>query len=321
MSEKLMVERFLWFDRQVRAGRYPNATGMAGRWEISHKTAQRTIAFIRDRLGAPLEYDFTRKGYFYSQANYFIPFLQITQEEVLSILVAKNLLSHAAGGIISRSIDKLRRRLFAETGSIGLTEEKMEEAFSAAWNGYSPTQGETFRLVTSALLEHHLLAFTYHSPSTGQTTRRMAEPHHLQHYMGSWILIAWCRLRDDWRKLFLSRMDHLSIMQESFIPRPQSQWRHLLEGAFGIFQGEETIVVTLRFNPFRARWIAEQYWHLDQRITRLPDGGLDLTLPVSDFREIKMKILQFGADVEVIAPEELRQEMQKEIMKMSKIYK
>jgi len=59
--------------------------------------------------------------------------------------------------------------------------------------------------------------------------------------MASWVLIAWCRPRKDWRKFYLSRAD----------------------------------------------------------------GGLDLSFPVADFREAKMMILQFGADVEVLGPEAL----------------
>ena len=316
-----MMERTLWFDQRVRAGKYPNAAGLARHWEISNKTAQRTIAFIRDRLCAPLEYDASKKGYHYSEPNYFLPFLQVTQEEILSILLARNLLSHAAGGFISRSIGKLHRKLFAEIETVGLTEERMDESFSAAWNGYSPTQGETFRRVTSALLERRLLSFTYRAPSSGQTTRRIAEPHHLQHYMGDWILIAWCRLRQDWRKLFLSRMEDGTILEGSFEFRPAINWQHLREGAFGIFQGGQSVWVTLRFNPFRARWIEGQYWHPGQRITKNVDGGLDLSIPVSDFREIKMKILQFGADVEVISPTELREEIRTEIERMSGMYK
>jgi len=42
---------------------------------------------------------------------------------------------------------------------------------------------------------------------------------------------------------------------------------------------------------------------------------------LADFREIKLKILQFGADVEVISPEELRRAVRKEIDKMAKKYK
>jgi len=50
MGTKNIYERFVWFDNQVRARKYPNATSLAGAFEISTKTAQRDIEFMRDRL-------------------------------------------------------------------------------------------------------------------------------------------------------------------------------------------------------------------------------------------------------------------------------
>ncbi len=54
MGTKNIYERFVWFDNQVRARKYPNATSLAGAFEISTKTAQRDIDFMRDRLLCPL---------------------------------------------------------------------------------------------------------------------------------------------------------------------------------------------------------------------------------------------------------------------------
>ncbi len=50
------------------------------------------------------------------------------------------------------------------------------------------------------------------------------------------------------------------------------------------------------------------------------DGCAELTLPVSDFREIKMNILSFGADVEVLKPESLKAEIRAEIERMKALY-
>jgi predicted DNA-binding transcriptional regulator YafY len=47
---------------------------------------------------------------------------------------------------------------------------------------------------------------------------------------------------------------------------------------------------------------------------------LELRLPVADFREIKIKILQFGADVTVMEPEALREEIEMEVRKMAAVY-
>ena len=190
MGGLIMLERFVWFDQQVKCACHPNAARLAERFEISTKTAQRTIDFMRDRLVAPLEYNSSKKGYFYSKGGFELPHLQATQEEILALLLARNLLSHSAGGLISREIDRFGRKLFAATGPGGLTRQRLSQSFSASWHGYSPAQSECFRQTARALLENRLLEFTYHSPETDQVTRRCVEPHHLQHYMASWVLIS-----------------------------------------------------------------------------------------------------------------------------------
>ena len=89
---------------------------------------------------------------------------------------------------------------------------------------HSPSQADTFRIVLSGLLRNRVLKCLYTSPASGLKTERRIEPHHLQHYMGSWVLIGWCRLRQDWRKFFFSRMSHPDLTRVSFDPRPKSEW-------------------------------------------------------------------------------------------------
>ncbi|BCR05678.1 WYL domain-containing protein [Desulfuromonas versatilis] len=321
MGDHLVYERYLWFHSQVKAGKFPNAAGLAERFELSRKTAQRDIDRMADRLFAPLEYDGSRRGYHYTEHGFELPPIQVSQEELLAILLARNLLSASAGGLISRSIASFGKKLFASMGDLGLSEARMDEVFSATWNGYAPAQAETFRTVSEALLQQRLLSFTYQSPRTRKSSTRRVEPHHLQHYMGSWVLIAYCRRRSDWRKFFLSRMTEPKILPECFDPRPRADWQGQLEGGFGIFQGTGLTHVVLRFSPFRAAWIREQLWHPHQRLSEHPDGSLDLSFPVADFREIKLRVLQFGADVEVIEPEELRRQVREEIGRMVGVYR
>jgi predicted DNA-binding transcriptional regulator YafY len=321
MGDNLTLERYYWFDNRVRTNRFPNANTLAERFEISSKTAQRSIDFMRDRICAPLEYDPVHKGYRYTDDSFSLPSFQVSQEEMVSILIARNLLSNSAEGLISRDIQSFGRKLFATMGHIGFTGDKLDHAFSAVWNSYSPSQADTFRVVLNSLLQNRLLNCRYTSPATGQETERTIAPHHLQHYMGSWVLIGWCHLKQDWRKFFLSRMSDPIMSDESFVPRPKKEWEPLIHASFGIFQGGDPITVILQFNPFRAQWIREQVWHPGQKMETFADGRLRLTLPVTDFREVKLRVLQFGADVEVIEPEELRKEIREEIKRMGKIYR
>jgi predicted DNA-binding transcriptional regulator YafY len=115
-------------------------------------------------------------------------------------------------------------------------------------------------------------------------------------------------------------MKDVAIRAESFMPKPKAQWENQLEGGFGIFQGKEPKHVTLKFNAFRAPWIREQIWHPDQKLEEVGDGSVTLAFPVCHFPEVKMKILQFGADVEVLEPTELREEIGEEIQNMKCLY-
>jgi predicted DNA-binding transcriptional regulator YafY len=314
------TERIVWFDGRIRANCYLNAGTMAQRFEVSVKTAQRTINFIRDRLQAPLEYDPSRRGYLYFVPDYVLPFAQISQEEMLALLLARNLLASSVGGAVSTAIKGFSRGLFATTRGMGLTRKRMEQGFSAQWHGFSPAQAEIFRQASRALLENRLLDFNYSSPGSGRCGPRSVKPYHLQHYMGSWVLIAWCKLRRDWRKFYLSRMDRVHVQEQTFTPRPREHWMHQVEGAFGIFQGPETVNVRLAFSSFMARWIREQIWHPGQKVTARPDGGLELSFPVADFREVKWKILQFGSHVRVLEPQKLQDEIREEIGRMTGLY-
>lgn len=321
MGDHLMFERYYWFEKQVKAEKYPNTTTLAKQFGCSDKTAQRAIDFMRDRLHAPLEYDQIRHGYMYTDDTYELPSMHVTQEELLAILLARNILVKSAGGVISDRISQFGKRLFAKMGDMGLDEQRLQETFSASWNEFVPTDGRVFQIASKALLEGRILNFSYTSPREQEPTERIVEPHHLQHYMGAWTMIGYCRLRNGWRRFMLSRMSGLSLAKEAFKPRPQAEWAKQVTGGFGIFQGGELKWLKLRFNPFRAAWIREQVWHSQQTQTEHPDGSLDLSFPVCEFHEVKMKILQFGGDVEVLEPPELRDKVREEIEKMKAVYR
>ncbi|MFZ3046093.1 MAG: WYL domain-containing protein, partial [Desulfatirhabdiaceae bacterium] len=293
MGNFLIIERFRWFDHQIRSNRFPNAATLSDQFEISSKTAQRTITFLRDRYLAPLEYHASRRGYHYTDNTYVLPNLMATQDEILAILIAGNLMSASPDGLISPGIRRFSQRFLADAAFCGLTPSCIQESFSADWNGFAPVNPDIFRAVIHALTGTRLLSIAYRSPGKNEGSTRLVEPHHLQYYMANWILVAWCRLQSDWRKFSLSRMTEVNVTDTPFVRRPKDEWNRLLDQAFGIFQGGKPVEVTLRFNPFRARWIREQLWHPGQRMNFLPDGGLDLSFPVADFREVKMKILQF----------------------------
>jgi len=70
-EEKLRTNRILLIDELIRSGSYPNAVSMSKKMEVSDRTIQRDIEYLRLFDNAPLEYDALRRGYFYTEPNVF----------------------------------------------------------------------------------------------------------------------------------------------------------------------------------------------------------------------------------------------------------
>jgi predicted DNA-binding transcriptional regulator YafY len=139
-------------------------------------------------------------------------------------------------------------------------------------------------------------------------------------YMGTWHVVAYCRLRGDWRDFHVSRITLCKLEDEPFITRPDAEWRAFLDDTFRIFQNRDRFEVVLEFSSERSRWVRGEVWHPEQRMEELETGGLRLTVPVSHEAEIMMEVLKHGAHVEVIERVWLREKVKEEIDGMKKIY-
>ena len=323
MPNKIIYERYLWFHGRVRALRYPNATTLAERFYISPKTAQRDIEFMRDRLLAPLEYIAAERGYRYTDASYELPGLCIGAEELTALLVAYRLASTIPDKRLKRSCATILKRILIHHGvGEGISMEDLEEKVSVKNIVYSRADGRVFHQVLEHLLHARPLCIEYYSPHRDETTRRDILPLHLLHYMGTWHIIAHCGMKNDLRDFVVSRIKSLEPSERRLeTPFSSAQVKAYMRRNFGIMNSSESALVSLRFKPRSAAWVAEQEWHPAQESFREPDGALILTFPVADFREVRREILKHGTAVEVLAPEELRQEVKAEIEAMAKMYR
>ena len=59
--------RIQWLHRQIFEGRFPNAFRLSEKFDMSHRQAQRDIDYLKNKLNAPLAYDHSKKGFFYTE--------------------------------------------------------------------------------------------------------------------------------------------------------------------------------------------------------------------------------------------------------------
>ena len=72
--------RIQWLHKKMTMKSYPNAQRLAERFQISHRQAQRDMEYLRRELGAPIAYDNSRKGFYYTEP-YVLPVLFATDND------------------------------------------------------------------------------------------------------------------------------------------------------------------------------------------------------------------------------------------------
>ena len=90
--------------------------------------------------------------------------------------------------------------------------------------------------------------------------------------------------------------------------------------AYGIFAGKGDKTAVLLFNEYRARWVSEERWHPKQQGKFMTDGSYELRIPYGKPLELTMDILKYGPDVEVVAPEPLRQAVREKLLQAAALY-
>src|SRR6516162_10171740 len=91
------LERMMRMHQRLKAGRYPNCRKLAEELEVSSKTVQRDIDFMRYRLGLPIEYDQLHFGFYYTEPVANFPTIEISQGELVALYIGQRALAQYKG--------------------------------------------------------------------------------------------------------------------------------------------------------------------------------------------------------------------------------
>ena len=290
--------------------------------ECSRATAKRIVENMRLYLNAPIHYDRERNGYYYDRNQggmYELPGVWFNASELHALLSVQQLLSQVQPGLLERQLAPLRQRIdkLLKTRRSGGDELTGRIRILRAT---ARPSGKSFQLVAGALAQRHRLQLDYYKRADNRVSSREVSPQRLIHYRDNWYLDAYCHLREGLRTFALD-----AIRTARVSPRPAREVATddldaYYSSAYGIFSGHADQTAVLRFSPQRARWVAAEQWHPQQRSRWLDDGRYELQVPYHHSPELIMDILKYGPEVEVIAPEGLRREIALRLRKASGLY-
>ena len=282
-------------------------------FELSRATAHRDISYMRDRLLAPLAFDASRKGFYYTEDDFALPFEDSPKLLFLMGLLNKMADEAGLGGL--PEMQKLEKRL-SELIAPGY--DRLMDNVLCRWIEVESLAPSIFETIVEAVVRDCILEIHYCSVK-GEKNTRCLEPQRLINYQGRWYLLAFCLLRQDHRLFHMARIETAEIGRKRTGDAPLAAVSFIDE-SFGIFPGKVRYLAKIEFIGTAAELVRRQYWHTNQKIEER-DNGICLSLPVSDDREIIMKVLQYGSNARVLEPESLRQRVIEEIARMAGYYK
>ncbi|HMP83325.1 MAG TPA: WYL domain-containing protein [Verrucomicrobiota bacterium] len=290
----------------LQSGAYPNATKLARELEVSTKSIHRDIEFMRDRMNLPIEYDGARFGYHYTEEVSGFPTLQITEGELVALVIAEKALEQYRGTQFEKPLLSAIRKIeqsLPDTISLNLSD--IENAISFRTRAEPVVNLEIFDAISKATASRRQIELTYRKAGSTQTEARLVDPYHLANINGEWYLFAWDHARKDIRTFVPGRVQSVRQTGKSF-PRPEHfSLEKRLRDSFGVHSGSGQYDVVIRFSARVADYIREKKWHESQQLRGLKGGGVELTLKLSSLVEIERWILSWGADATVVKPREL----------------
>lgn len=284
--------------------------------DVSRKTVERDIDNITANF---FVYEDERDGKTIYLANkYSVQHISFTISELISLHFAREVINSYSnlevGDIATKILDKLISSAPQINRSYIDTLRGMVKVRVTGINSEKDVSPEHLELIREGVAEKKTLEIEYYSFNSDEVTTRAFDPYLLEIYEGCWHVVGYCHLRNGIRDLRISRIKAIKSTHAVF-NRPENFYEQYKKDRFDKLAGEEKIKMRLKFSGDAARFIKE---YESEKADSMEEKGSELIFERSATMtpEILKWVLSFGAEVEVLEPLALRNEVQLQAQKI-----
>jgi len=282
---------------------------IARRVGVATRTVYRDLRALEEEVGVAVWSD---NGLWGVVSEEFLPPLKLTLDEAMAVVLSARLMVRYADKYdpdLAAAFEKLEEVLprplaeHVERTLDVLAQRPRDVAFS-----------EHVHRLTRAWAERRVVTLEYEPAqySPGSTARQaivrpyLIEPSLQTHAL---YLMGWDETRDALRTFKIERIRDVALTPRTFELPEGDGVEAQLRLAWDIIADQPPARIVLRFTPAVAARVEEATWHPTQKVEREPDGSLVWRATVAGTIEIRLWILSWGDDVEVLEPETLRKDV------------
>jgi predicted DNA-binding transcriptional regulator YafY len=322
-SARPPLERMSRLHDLIQSQTYPNCTLLAEELEVSRKTIQRDLDFMRDRLGLPIAYDGAKFGFYYTEPVESVPEMEVSEGELVALLIAQKSLQQHRGTVYEGPLRSACTKIAAalrERVSVDIADLASQISFKE--QGFNEVSVELFDVVGRAVRLSRALKFLYKKLGAAAEEPRRIHPYHLGCINNQWYVFGWDLDRQGLRTFALTRLREPKLQRNRFQRPADFSIETFLADSMGVFRGgKELEKVHIRFDGWVAQIVRERVWHSSEKKTELPNGGLDLELLLSSLEEVERWVLGFGPNAKVLHPPALVERMRRTTRQMAALYR
>jgi len=252
--------------------------------------------------------------------------VQFTLHEALAVHLAARLLATRMDRQNPHAAAALRKLGLALTDLAPRISDHLQQSADVmddAAQRHDPAYLAVLEALTLAWAEKRMARIWHRSERTRRVHEYLLGPYFIEPYAvgQTTYVIGLCRPQNVQRTFKIERIERAELTREPYEIPAGFDPRALLEDAWGIwYTGAEPVTVVLKFHPRVAARVRETRWHRSEELHEQEDGSLLWRARVAEPQEMIPWIRGWGADVEVLEPDALRQALQREVRRLAGVY-
>lgn len=311
-------------DQSIRNGEYPNANKLNKilGTQFSRSTFGRYIRTLQDDYGAPVEFDFKKNGYYYTDNTFFIQQVMLKEGELLTLSTILPLLEQYKNTPLEESYRNLMSKLIEMLPeSITVDSALINNEVHFISDPITKLEDGVFENVLKATKLHKTLEMEYKTAQNKDYEIRRFDPYHMICQKGSWYLLGYSYHAESIRLYAMPRIRNCKITNDKFsIPKDFKLEQHIdvQMGAWG--NSGEKFKVEIEFVKGLKTYVMERTWHKGQTIKENKDGSIYLSFETNQLGQVVAWVMSFTGGAKVLNPPELKKRVAdaaREILKNS----
>lgn len=302
------VSRMIQILTTLQSGQRYGVNDIAEMFGMSRRMVFRDLKELQ-KIGVPYRFDGKARCYTI-KPEFFLPAINLSAQEALSLLLLvhkarnhvhfpfKGLSLRAALKIENNLPDEIRRYCNTALRNISIKANPQERAGSL---------DKIFAQLLNATLKKQIVNIRYFSLMEQNSILTDLSPYHLMYSDHRWCVLGKSSLHKKVCSFKLNQIKELNTLDRCFIEDEKFDVSEYLSRAWSMIPESKLYNIKLRFLPKVAHSVAEVQWHSTQTVSFEDDGSAIIQFRVDGLNEIIWWILNYGDQVQVLAPRVLRQ--------------